>query len=147
MSYLDLGGFDAAEIGELMRLLARTDVEECEIQRGDTAVSLKRTVSASRPPAQLELPESPAADSHAVEGPHLVVSPAVGVFYRVAERGEDTSVQDGTQVAAGEILGVVEVLGVPHPVKSTANGLVDHFLVEDGEAVEYGQPIVAISES
>lgn len=144
MPYLDLGGLDAAEIGDLMQILAGTDVEECEIQQGDMTVSLKRTVSTPHAPRQPEIAED-SNDSSVGDEPLVVASPAVGVFYRAEERTDEPSVQDGTLVKAGEVIGVVEVLGVPHPVRSTVDGMVEHFLVEDGEAVEYGQPIAAIS--
>ncbi len=139
MTHLDLGGLDPGEIGRLMKLLADTDVEECEIQQGDYSISLKRTVL----PATALTDADRAAEDPAIAEPPFVPSPAVGVFYRSQPPSDQPSVDTGSNVVAGDILGIIEVMGVPHPVRATRAGVIDDFLVEDGEAVEYGQPIVS----
>lgn len=142
MTHLDLGGLDPGEIGRLMRVLADTDVEECEIQQGDYSISLKRT---ALPRSGLTDADRVAQESGVAEPP-FVPSPAVGVFYRSEPPSDQPSIDSGSTVAEGDILGIIEVMGVPHPVRATRAGVIDDFLVEDGEAVEYGQPIVAFSD-
>ena len=140
MRLLDLDGLDPDEIGRLMMLLAATDVEECEIQQGEYGISLKRSTLPVPTPGT----SNSKAERSATEESPFVPSPAVGVFYRSEGKADAPSVEAGTRVKAGEVLGVIEVMGVPHPVVSTRDGVIGDFVVEDGEPVEYGQPIVAI---
>jgi acetyl-CoA carboxylase biotin carboxyl carrier protein len=147
MSHLDLRGLDAARIHRLLECLSGTDVEECEIQQGDFSISLKRSTFGHATMAS-ERGEQPARteESMAAEERSLVPAPAVGIFHRAEKQSGAPSVQEGARVKPGDVLGMIEVIGVPHPIRSTSEGTVESFLVEDGQAVEYGQPIVAISE-
>ena len=140
----DLGALDREEISRLMKLLARTDVEECEIEQGQFRVFVRRDAAARMGSRASEVGRSPDQDLPPDEPP-LVQSPAVGFFYRSERRSGSHDVEIGARVKAGDVLGCIEVMGVPHSVFSTHDGVVEEFLVEDGEPVEYGQPIVAIS--
>ncbi len=142
MTHLDLGALDPGEIGRLMKVLADTDVEECEIQQSDYSISLKRTVLPATAPTGADR----TAEDPAVAELPFVPSPAVGVFYRSEQPSHQPSIESGSSVVEGDILGIIEVMGVPHPIRATRAGVIDDFLVEDGEAVEYGQPIVAFSD-
>ncbi len=142
MQSLDLSGPNPGDIGRLMKLLASTDVEECEIQQGDFSISLKRS---ALPAESGPLPEAVGVPE--AEEQLFVPSPAVGVFHRSEGRSDPPSIDVGTSVKTGEVLGVIEVMGVPHPVHSTRDGVIGEFLVEDGEPVEYGQPIVSYQSS
>ncbi len=140
----DLGSLDPREIGQLMKLLAGTDVEECEIEQGEYTISIKRRVS-PRPPRGEAEAETGRQEGQIPEEARVVLSPAVGVFYRSETRAAPSSAEVGTRVQVGDVLGSIEVMGVPHGVFSTHEGTIEAFLVDDGEPVEYGQPIVAIS--
>ena len=141
MPHLDLGAVDPDEISRLMQLLASTDVEECEIAQGEYRISLKRSVFAVPDPH----PTDP-AERERPEEDLFITSPAVGVFYRSEDHRDTPSIDSGSIVKAGDVLGVIEVMGVPHPVRSTHDGVIGDFVVEDGEPVEYGQPIVSVSD-
>lgn len=137
-----MGGLNPADIGKLMKLLASTDVEECEIQQGDFSISLKRSAPTTESGTHQQAAEVPAAEEQL-----FVPSPAVGIFHKSEGRSDSPSIDAGTSVKTSEILGVIEVMGVPHPVLCTRDGVIDEFLVEDGEPVEYGQPIVSYQTS
>lgn len=138
MGELDLNAIDPGEIGRLMKLLSSTDVEECDIQNGEYSISIKRAAAPSGPIDRAAEDSAPADEEEAA----AVLSTAVGVFHR-SESSESGVVGPGARVKAGEVIGVIEVMGVPHPVLATLDGTIDAFLVEDGEAVEYGQPIAS----
>lgn len=142
MGQLDLGGLDPDEIGGLMRLLASTDVDECQIEQGEYEISIRRV------PLPLSEPGFAAAERESVDGddPLFVPSPAVGVFHRSGAQSDPREVEEGSKVKAGEAVGVIEVMGVPHPVRVPKDCVLGAFAVEDGEPVEYGQPIVEIRE-
>ena len=140
----DLSVLDTGAIARLMKLLARTDVEECEIEQGQYSIFVRRATIAPSGSGTFEVESLPEPESAAAD-PSLVRSPAVGVFYRSEKRSGSHEVEAGARVKVGDVLGCIEVMGVPHSVYSTCEGVVGEFLVDDGEPVEYGQPVVAIS--
>ena len=140
----DLSGVDTEQVGRLMDVLAQSDVEECEIEQGERRLRVKRSVSARAAPDR-PAPIAPASQSGPSAGPRVVQASAVGIFRRSEQRSGPPKVDVGSQVRAGDILGFVEVMNVPHSVLSTCDGVVESFLVEDGQPVEYGQPLIAIS--
>lgn len=142
----DLTGIDGEQIGRLMKLLADTDVEECEIEQGESSLSIKRAVRgrpALDPPAENPSPleESPREEAIAVR------ATAVGTFYRSEDRSLPPRVEVGARVNTGDLLGWIEVMMIPHGMYSTHDGIVNSFLVEDGQPVEYGQPLVSLQPS
>ncbi len=139
----DLDGIDGEQIGRLMELLARSDVTELEIEQGEHSLSLKRTLRQRS--SEQDAPGLPYSEDR--DEPAVVVAPAVGVFYRSERRSGPPKVEAGAKIKAGEVLGRIEVMGIPHHVFSTHDGVVEDFLVEDGQAVEYGQPLVALKAS
>ena len=139
----DLRGIDAEQIGRLMDALAHTDVEELEIEQGRSRLSVRRAVregSVSAGPGDGVAGTGEPTES----GPCTVQSPAVGIFYRSERRSAPPQVEVGARVKAGDILGWIEVMAVPHGVFSTCEGVVESFLVEDGQPVEYGQPLASV---
>jgi acetyl-CoA carboxylase biotin carboxyl carrier protein len=142
-SRFDLSGLDPSEVGRLMKLLAATDIEECEIEQGEFRISVRRTAIPPRTDGWTDFAVH--QGDEASDEPLVVLSPAVGFFFRSDSRSAPPSADVGARVQMGDALGSIEVMGVPHAVFSTHDGVVESFLVEDGEAVEYGQPIVAIS--
>lgn len=142
----DLGGIGNDQIARLMEMLAETDVEECEIEQGDCRVFLKRV--------------SPAEDSLAGQGveiqpyqatipaePAVIPAPAVGIFFRAEKRSGPPKVDIGDKVAVGDIIGYIQVVNVPHSVHSTCEGVIESFFVDNGQPVEYGQPLVSLQPS
>jgi acetyl-CoA carboxylase biotin carboxyl carrier protein len=91
------------------------------------------------PPPRSDAPALPT-----VLEPLVVVAPAVGLFHRGGEEGAPPLAAEGETVTRGQVLGVVEVLRMPHPVEAPAEGRVERFLVESGQPVEYGQPLVSL---
>ncbi len=139
----DLDGVDLQQIGRLMEVLAESDVEECEIEQGEFRLSLRRGVGV--PAAQGLAPGLPQAEGQRPEEPLLIGAPAVGVFSRGNQPSGHPVVEVGARVKPGDVLGFIEVMMIPHSVFSTHDGVIESFLVEDGQPVEYGQPLVRLS--
>lgn len=139
----DLRGVDTEQVGRLMDALAHSDVEELEIEQGESRLSMRRAVRERSISAG---PDSGGTGTgEPVEGgPYVVQAPAVGIFYRSERRSMPPQVEVGARVKAGDVLGWIEVMTVPHGVFSTWEGVVESFLVEDGQPVEYGQPLASI---
>jgi biotin carboxyl carrier protein len=73
-----------------------------------------------------------------------VLAPAVGRFHRGTEDGAPPLVAEGDEVEAGQVLAIVEVFRMPNTVDAPVAGTVQRFLVESGQPVEYGQPLVVL---
>lgn len=136
-------GLERAErlIGELSARLRRHGLGEIEVRDGD----LRLRVTAARTPAGDEPPVSAAggegetlADAAATRGTDPVASPGVGYFLYADGLGP------GQEVAAGDVIGHVEVLGVRHDVRVPVDGTIRNLVAETGEAVEFGQILVEL---
>ena len=93
---------------------------------------------AGEPPARMDATPTHVPDGHAVE------SPSVGLFWRAPSPGAPPFVEVGGHVKAGETVAIVEVMKLMNHVPSPVDGVVKAILVENGDAVEFGQPIVVV---
>jgi biotin carboxyl carrier protein len=126
-------GVSAAELADVLGLIADSDITELDITLGSTRLSLRRT--AGQAPVGSAMPDAAALESPAV----VIPAPLVGIF-RLA-------VQAGDEVEAGQAIGAVEALGLPTPVEAAQPGIVEDVLVADGTPVEYGQPLLVLRRS
>lgn len=128
------------ELRELLRLVGRTDVEELEVEIGGTRLFLRRRCeqpSADRQDGSLA-PEATA------EPPREVIkADRVGFFHFTADKSRRTPVV-GERVSEGQTLGVIDALSVPNAVRAPIAGELVEILVEEGQPVEYGQPLFVV---
>ena len=148
---------DPGLIAELTRLLETKKLTEIEVQRGDQRVRVARggtVVAADAAPAlaPAAAPSTPArapAAAAAPEGdyskhPGLVTSPMVGTAYRAPEPGAKPFVDEGTEVAEGQTLLIVEAMKTMNAIPAPRAGRVTKILVEDGQPVEFGEPLMIL---
>jgi acetyl-CoA carboxylase biotin carboxyl carrier protein len=144
---------DSALIRELALLLAETNLTEIEIERAGLRVRVARNVSiaASVPtipvqavaaPLATPAAASPAADL--AKHPGVVPSPMVGTAYWAPEPGAKPFIEVGTKVSAGQTLLIIEAMKTMNQIPSPRAGTVTQILVEDGQPVEFGEPLVII---
>jgi len=157
------------ELKELIDFLIEKDISEFELERGDVKVRIKRggetvapvithavpmaTMPMAAPGAQAGQPAasaappasaSQAAAAAAEEELHTVKSPIVGTFYEAPGPGALPFVKPGDQVAAGQVLCIIEAMKLMNEIEADASGEVVKVLVSNGQPVEYGQPLFAI---
>jgi acetyl-CoA carboxylase biotin carboxyl carrier protein len=146
---------DSALIRELALLLDETSLTEIEIERAGLRVRVARNVSvaASVPAAYLPAAAAaPAAVGAAASGamadpakhPGVVPSPMVGTAYWSPEPGAKPFVEVGTKVSAGQTLLIIEAMKTMNQIPSPRAGTVTQILVEDGQPVEFGEPLMII---
>jgi hypothetical protein len=126
---------DPVALDELVRLLQASNVDELEVEVPGRRLYLRREPLG--PSAGAPRPAPPPASQ-------VVPAPAVGIFHRGLEAGAPPAVADGARVAQGQVVGVIEVLRIPHPVEAPAAGTIERFLVESNQPVEYGQPLLVL---
>ena len=145
--------FDQDLIRDLAKLLDETNLSEIELEHDDFRVRVARQitieapVSAARAEPAAAAPAAQAASSAPADPaghPGAVPSPMVGTAYRSPEPGARTFVEVGDTVAAGDTLMIVEAMKTMNQIPSPRAGRVTAILVEDGQPVEYGEPLVIL---
>ncbi|SEB85071.1 acetyl-CoA carboxylase biotin carboxyl carrier protein [Bradyrhizobium erythrophlei] len=143
---------DSVLIRELALLLAETNLTEIEIERAGLRVRVARNISiaASVPSAvhavaaPLAVPAAAAAATDLAKHPGVVPSPMVGTAYWSPEPGAKPFIEVGTKVTAGQTLLIIEAMKTMNQIPSPRAGTVTQILVEDGQPVEFGEPLVII---
>ncbi len=143
---------DSALIRELALLLDETNLTEIEIERAGLRVRVARNVSiAASVPAGYQPAAGPAAASvtpaavaDMAKHPGVVPSPMVGTAYWASEPGAKPFVEVGAKVTVGQTLLIIEAMKTMNQIPSPRAGTVTQILVEDGQPVEFGEPLVII---
>ncbi|SDM24634.1 acetyl-CoA carboxylase biotin carboxyl carrier protein [Oryzisolibacter propanilivorax] len=153
---------DLRKLKTLIDLVSESNVSELEITEAEGKVRIVKAgatvvqqvmaapmqamaapVAAAAAPVTAATPaEAPAAP--AVPAGHMVKSPMVGTFYRASSPGAKPFVEIGSQVKEGETLCIVEAMKILNEIESDKAGTVTRILGENGQAVEYGQPLFVI---
>ena len=145
---------DSALIRELALLLDETSLTEIEIERAGLRVRVARNVSiaASMPANFQQAPSGSAATAGVTTAdiadlakhPGVVPSPMVGTAYWASEPGAKPFIEVGSRVSVGQTLLIIEAMKTMNQIPSTRAGTVTQILVEDGQPVEFGEPLVII---
>jgi acetyl-CoA carboxylase biotin carboxyl carrier protein len=142
-------------IHELTRLLAETGLTEIEIEQDGKRVRVARgavaaaptVVVPSRPPAEpapRPVGESAPAPLDPSKHPGVVISPMVGTAYAAPEPGAKPFIEIGSKVKAGDTLLIVEAMKTMNQIPAPRGGTVIQILFEDGQPVEFGEPLVIV---
>jgi acetyl-CoA carboxylase biotin carboxyl carrier protein len=151
---------DLRKLKTLIELVESSSIAELEISEGEERVRITRSlppgasapapvpaITAGASAATLAGEHPPAAGAPAPpaepEG-HAVKSPMVGTFYRAASPGTKAFVEVGDEVKVGDPLCIIEAMKLMNEIEADRAGLVKAILVENGQPVEYGQPLVVI---
>ncbi len=152
---------DLSELHELIRLFESTGLSEMEIEEGGRRVRLAKgtrtevimaPATGSPVPAQPVSPQgtgnlptrSEEKPGHLEEGLITIDSPMVGTFYNAPGPGESPFVQVGDTVEAGQVVCIVEAMKILNEVTAKVPAIVEQVLVNNGDPVEYGQPLFAV---
>jgi acetyl-CoA carboxylase biotin carboxyl carrier protein len=136
-------------IRELAGLLDSTNLTEIEVEREGLRVRVARNVTTVAAPLQLAatpaaLTPAAAASTDVGNHPGLVPSPMVGTAYIAPEPGAKPFVDVGSKVSAGETLLIIEAMKTMNQIPSPRAGTVTQILFEDGQPVEFGEPLIII---
>jgi acetyl-CoA carboxylase biotin carboxyl carrier protein len=142
---------DSALIRELALLLDETSLTEIEIERAGLRVRVARNVSiAASMPANVQPAAAAPVAAAAVDladfakHPGVVPSPMVGTAYWASEPGAKPFIEVGTKVTVGQTLLIIEAMKTMNQIPSPRAGTVTQILIEDGQPVEFGEPLVII---
>ena len=148
---------DLRKLKKLIDLVQESGISELEVTEGEEKVRIAKHYGAVAAPMQYAMPAqmpvpsgAPAVSSvnlddedDTPEG-HVVKSPMVGTFYRSPSPGADAFVQIGSVVKKGETLCIIEAMKLLNEIESDADGTVKAILLDNGEPVEFGEPLFVI---
>ena len=154
---------DLRKLKTLIELVETSGIAELEIQEGEERVRITRALAqhapvmmmqphAAPPPQPVTAPptgvaaDAPPAVAPAAAEPqgHVVKSPIVGTFYRAASPDSKSFVEVGDTVKEGDTLCIIEAMKLMNEIEADASGVVKSILVENGQPVEFGQPLFVL---
>ena len=157
---------DIRKVKKLIELLEESGVAEIEIHEGEESVRISRGSSIATPETKINVPqqevsavpasesikprltsdESEKFDDYGDKG-HVITSPMVGIFYASSSPEEPPFVSNGQSVNVGDVLCIIEAMKIMNQIEADIDGTLMQILVENGEAVEYGQRLFLIDPS
>ncbi len=148
---------DIRKIKKLIELLEESDIGELEIKEGEESVRISRGTPVAYAPAPQMMapapvaapaPAAPAAEEKKDAQPaftgHVIKSPMVGTYYAAPSPGSPAFVEVGQHVKPGDVICIVEAMKMMNQIEADKAGVVEAILVEDGEPVEFDQPLITI---
>jgi len=143
---------DLRKLKTLIDLVSESNISELEIAESEGTVRIVKGVAAApvvvaapAAPAEPATPAAaPAASEPAEDVGHRITSPMVGTFYRAASPGAKPFVDVGSAVQQGDRLCIIEAMKILNEIEADQSGVIKAVLANDGQAVEYGQPLFVI---
>ena len=151
---------DIRKVKKLIELLEESNIDEIEIKEGEESVRISRnsaqamTLAASALPAYAAPPPPPVAAAPAAapapapepaaSSDHVVNSPMVGTFYRSPSPASPAFIEVGQTVKVGDVVCIVEAMKMMNQIEADKAGTIEAILVENGEPVEFDQPLFSI---
>jgi len=150
---------DIRKIKKLIELLEESGIAELEISEGEESVRISRYPNTQAVMAPAPAPAAPppaaapaagaaqapaASEESALPSGHVVQAPMVGTFYRAPSPGAKPFVDVGQSVQVGDTLCIIEAMKMLNQIEADASGVIKAIVVDNGEPVEYGQPLFVI---
>jgi len=148
---------DLRKLKKLIDLVQESGISELEVTEGEEKVRIAKHYGvAAAPVQQYAIPAAPVGgaapapsavnldDEDDMPEGHVVKSPMVGSFYRSPSPGADAFVQIGQTVKQGDTLCIIEAMKLLNEIEADASGVIKAILVENGEPVEFGEPLFVI---
>lgn len=151
---------DIRKVKKLIEMLEESSLAEIEIREGEESIRISRassvgggqtvvsTVGGAAPATAIPAPAPASATAEpvaeAVPAGHAVTSPMVGTFYRAPSPGAKPFVDVGSEVKVGDVLCIIEAMKMMNQLESDKAGVVKAILKENGQPVEFGEPLVII---
>ena len=142
---------DIRKIKKLMELVEQSGINELEVREGEESIRLSKApagvvmASVAAPAAAPAAIAPAAAPVVAQPAGHTLNAPMVGTFYRAPSPDSAPFIEVGKTVSAGDVVCIIEAMKLMNEIEADKSGVVTAILVEDGQPVEFGQPLVVIA--
>lgn len=154
---------DPALVRELAAILREADLGEIEVEHGELKIRVSKPLAPVAPPVNYSVQHAPApppqaapqaapaapADGGSSVGAdeEIITSPMIGTFYRSPSPDSGPFVETGSDISASSVVCIIEAMKVMNEIKADISGKIVEILVQDAEAVEYGQPLFKVKRS
>lgn len=146
---------DIRKVKKLIELLEESAVSELEIKEGEESVRISRHATTSVAPSPTPTPVQVVTPTHSTAMPEnptpaipptdkTIVSPMVGTFYRASSPTAVPFVAIGQSIKIGDVIGIIEAMKMFNQIEADKNGVISTILPQDGEPVEYNQPLITL---
>jgi acetyl-CoA carboxylase biotin carboxyl carrier protein len=134
-------------VKELISLMGKGGISELDLTTGDVSIRLRGAVATSfaqhqQSSSSQDRPVEPVAPDLG----HVVTAPMIGTYYSAPSPGDDPFVRVGDEVEVGQVIGIIEAMKIMNEIVADKPGVVAEVMVENAQAVEYGSPLVRLSE-
>ena len=143
---------DIRKIKKLMELVEQSGINELEVREGEESIRLSKApagvvMASVAAPAAAPAVIAPVAAVPVVTQPagHTLNAPMVGTFYRAPSPDSQPFIEVGKTVSAGDVVCIIEAMKLMNQIEADKSGVVTAILVEDGQPVEFGQPLIVIA--
>lgn len=132
-------------VKELISLMGKGGISELDLTTGDVSIRLRGAVATSFAP-QSHAHSSQETPAEPPDPGHVVTAPMIGTYYSAPSPGDDPFVRLGDEVEVGQVIGIIEAMKIMNEIVADKPGVVAEVMVENAQAVEYGSPLVRLSE-
>lgn len=148
--------FEVEYIEKLAKIIADNELTEISLEEGEQAITIRKDipevistgmplpVAAAPTAAPAQAASAPASAAEPAKKGNAIVSPMVGTFYSKPAPDKEPFVKVGDTVSVGDVVCIVEAMKLMNEIESEFSGKIVEICVKDGEAVEYGQPIMYV---
>ena len=151
---------DIRKVKKLIELLETSDVYEIEIHEGEESVRISRSSAPAPLQAKIRMPAdksastptdtqtvtSESAETEYASNAHIVKSPMVGIFYTSSSPDSPPFVESNKTIKRGDVLCIIEAMKIMNQIEADTAGTIMEILVENGEPVEFAQPLFRIKQ-
>ena len=152
---------DIRKVKKLIELLEESGIAEIEIHEGEESVRISRGGSPPLPQTMVNVPpvdassslktqlstnENSSSDDYSDEG-EVITAPMVGIFYSSPSPDQPPFINKGQNIKTGDVLCIIEAMKIMNQIEADIDGKLVRVLVENGDPVEYGQPLFVINPS
>lgn len=135
-------------VRELITMMSKGGINELDLSTGDVTIRLRSATETTMVTTSTMVAESGSTSAPAKEPEgNLVTAPMIGTYYSAPAPGEAPFVQIGDEVEAGQVIGIIEAMKIMNEIVADASGVVAEILVENAQPVEYGSPLLRLTES
>jgi acetyl-CoA carboxylase biotin carboxyl carrier protein len=135
-------------VRELITMMSKGGISELDLSTGDVTIRLRgASAGTAVAPAPHSVDHAPINAPSSEPVGHVITAPMIGTFYSAPAPGEAPFVQVGDEVEVGQVIGIIEAMKIMNEIISDKSGVVSETLVENAQPVEYGSPLLRLSEA
>lgn len=135
-------------VRELITMMSKGGINELDLSTGDVTIRLRSATETTTVMTSPRVAETGNTSAPLMEPEgHMVTAPMIGTYYSAPAPGEAPFVQIGDEIEAGQVIGIIEAMKIMNEIVSDSSGVVAETLVENAQPVEYGSPLMRLTQS